>query len=274
MTAASVLSETGHTTSSLAADLRRLGLQSGDVVLVHASMRQIGWVAGGAAAVAGVLSEVVGANGTLVVPTQTPDNSDTSAAHLARIAGLTPEQVYEFRAAMPPFDPAATPALGMGRLAEQIRTSHGAIRSHHPQTSFAALGPLACSLMSGHRTDCHLGEHSPLARLYDAGAKILLLGVGYAVCTAFHLAEYRYQAMPPRREYGCVVIGRSGPRWHRFTDVVLDDRDFARLGADLDGTGVPVAGRVGAADCRLLRLPSAVDFAVVWLRCHRVASHP
>jgi aminoglycoside 3-N-acetyltransferase len=33
------------------------------------------------------------------------------------------------------------------------------------------------------------GEHSPLARLEEVGAQVLLLGVGYDVCTAFHLAE-------------------------------------------------------------------------------------
>jgi aminoglycoside 3-N-acetyltransferase len=255
----------------LAADLSRLGLRSADVVLVHASMRRIGRLEGGAAEVATALADVIGNDGTLVVPTHTPDNSDTSPAHLSRIAGMTPEQVRWFRGAMPPFDPSTTPSCGMGRLAEQIRTTPGAIRSHHPQTSFAAIGPLACQLMSGHRPDCHLGEYSPLARLYDVDAKILLLGVGFAACTAFHLAEYRYLPRPPRRQYGCVVTSRGGARWYRYTDVMLDDRDFDRLGADLDRTGTLVRGQVGAADCRLLPLPSAVDFAVDWFRQHRAA---
>jgi len=159
----------------------------------------------------------------------------------------------------------------MGRLAEEIRTSPGAIRSVHPQTSFAALGPLAGPLMSGHRLDCHLGEFSPLARLYDVNARILLLGVGYDACTAFHLAEYRYVAEPQRRQYRCVVTDGGRRRWHRYEDVLLDDRDFGQLGADLERTGMAVAGLVGAAECRLLPLVSAVDFAVVWLRRHRAS---
>jgi aminoglycoside 3-N-acetyltransferase len=271
VTATSVPPEDGYTPRSLAADLRRLGLQSGDVVLVHAATRRIGRVAGGAAGVAEALADVIGTEGTLVVPTQTADNSDTSSLHLSQIAGLTPGQSRRFRARMPPFDPVTTPSTGMGHLAEQVRTSPGAIRSAHPQTSFAALGPLADKLMSGHRLDCHLGEFSPLARLYEVDARILLLGVGYDVCTAFHLAEYRYHASPPRREYRCVVSQGGRRRWRRYEDVVLDDRDFGRLGADLEQVGVAATGWVGAAECRLLPLAPAVDFAVAWLHRHRVS---
>jgi aminoglycoside 3-N-acetyltransferase len=272
MTARPALQETRHTVASLVADLRRLGIRPGDVLLVHAAMRRIGRVTGGAAAVVAALTNIVGPSGTLVVPTQTADNSDTSNAHLSRIAGMTPEQVQRFRAAMPPFDPVTTPSTGMGRLAEQIRIGPGAIRSAHPQTSFAALGPLAAKLMSDHRLDCHLGEFSPLARLYEVEAKVLLLGVGYNVCTAFHLAEYRYLVSPPRREYHCVIADGGRRRWHSYEDVVLDDGDFGELGADLERTGAAVTGRVGGAECRLLPLMAAVDFAVAWLRRHRGAA--
>lgn len=269
MTTGSAPPESLYTTSSLTADLRRLGVRSGEVLLVHAAMSQIGHVAGGAAAVVAALANVVGSAGTLVVPAQTADNSDTSSAHLSRIAGMTPDQIRQFRAAMPPFDPATTPSSGMGCLAEQVRISPGAIRSAHPQTSFAALGPLAEKLMSGHRLDCHLGEFSPLARLYEANASILLLGVTYNVCTAFHLAEYRYLARPPRREYRCVVANDGGTRWHSYQDVVLDDRDFDELGADLERASAVIKGRVGGAECRLLSLVTGVDFAVAWLRRYR-----
>lgn len=271
MTATSVLPTDSYTTPLLAADLRQLGLRSGDVVLVHAGMRRIGQVAGDAAAVVAALADTVGPAGTLVVPTHTAGNSDTSSVHLSQIGGLSPNQIRRFRAGMPPFDPATTPSTRMGRLAEQVRTSPGAIRSAHPQTSFAALGSLAGKLMSGHKIDCHLGEFSPLARLYEVAAMILLLGVGYDVCTAFHLAEYRYLASPPRREYRCVVADGDWPRWYQYEDVVLDDRGFRELGADLERTGMVAAGRVGAAECRLLPLVPAVDFAVTWFRQHRKA---
>ncbi len=65
-----------RTRSSLARDLRSLGIKAGDLVLVHSSLSSLGWVAGGAPAVVLALRDVLGEGGTLVVPTQTGDNSD------------------------------------------------------------------------------------------------------------------------------------------------------------------------------------------------------
>ena len=258
-----------RTGSMLVSDLQVLGVPAGRCLLVNASMSSIGWVVGGAATVATAFRQVLGSEGTLVVATATPDNSDTSRAHLARIAGMTSGQAARYRAAMPPFDPVTTPSTGAGRIAETVRASSGAVRSAHPQTSFAAVGPVAPWLMEGHALDCHLGEASPLGRLYDANAWILLLGVGYDACTALHLAEYRYRPDPPRRTYRCVITRGGQPQWCEFEDVVLDDSDLADLGMDLDRTGAVKRGRVGAADCRLMRMREAVDFATRWLSQHR-----
>ncbi|MEV2269250.1 aminoglycoside N(3)-acetyltransferase [Nonomuraea africana] len=246
------------TRDGLAAQLRRLGVAAGQVLLVHSALSRIG--GSEPATVVGALRDVLGEEGTLVVPTQTAANSDTSREHLNRIAGLTEPEIAAFRAAMPPFDPAATPSVGMGRIAEQVRTTEGAVRSAHPQTSFAALGPMAAKLMDGHAMDCHLGESSPLARLYEADAWILLMGVGYSSCTALHLAEYRLPD-PPLRTYRCVVEGG----WWEYEDVDLRDTHLPRLGADLDKTDISRKGRIGRAESRLLPLAPAVDFAVNWL---------
>ena len=259
-----------QTREALTADLRGLGVQAGQVLLVHSSMRRIGWLAEGPATVVTAICDILGSEGTLVVPTETTENSDSSRAHLARIAGMTTAQIERYRAAMQPFDRHSTPSTGMGRVAEQVRLAPGAIRSEHPQSSFAALGPMAGKLMADHRLDSHLGEYSPLGLMYDLGAWILLLGVGYEACTAFHLAEYKYLKDPPRRTYRCVMAGNDGPRWVEYQDVKLDDGDFGLLGADLDAAGLAVRGRVGEAECRLVQLVSAVDFAAGWLAGHRV----
>jgi aminoglycoside 3-N-acetyltransferase len=139
----------------------------------------------------------------------------------------------------------------MGAFAEHVRTRPGALRSAHPQTSFAALGPRAADCTSGHAPQCHLGERSPLGWLYGTDAAILLLGVGYDVCTAFHLAEYRVAD-------GAAVRGAD-----------LDDRDFPQLGAALDAAFPPGAGprswRVGRGASTRVDVRTAVDFAVKWL---------
>jgi aminoglycoside 3-N-acetyltransferase len=174
---------------------------------------------------------------------------------------MSPQQADAYRRSLPAFDPAVAEARETGALAEAVRTLPGAHRSTHPQTSFAAAGRLAEELTATHDLDCHLGERSPLGALYAADALVLLLGVGYDVCTAFHLAEYRY-APRPKRPYECRIAGQPGDGWATFDDIELDDSEFGAIGKEFEAAGGPVrVGRTGETDSRLFPLRAAVDFA-------------
>ncbi|MBO4254605.1 aminoglycoside N(3)-acetyltransferase [Streptomyces griseorubiginosus] len=260
--------------TELAAHWRELGIRPGDTLLVHASLRALGPVRGGARAVADSLLDVLGADGTLVVYTQTPDNTDPSRWPVTRGYAVPASEWPRLRASLPAFDPARTPSFGVGVLPEEVRTRPGALRSGHPQSSFAALGPAAARITAGHALDCHLGEESPLARLEELEARILLLGVDYSVCTAFHLAEYRVpgQAM---REYGCAVAdGPGGRRWYQYRDLDFDASVFPALGDSYEALPErPVTRvRVGGADCRLLALAPAVAYAAKWLTARQAGT--
>jgi aminoglycoside 3-N-acetyltransferase len=270
---------------SLAGSLAELGVQPGEVVLVHARTGAVGSVEQPPAAyirdpaaelLLGALQDVLGRRGTVVVPSFTEGNSTTSRVHRRRTEGMTADQRAVFRARMPAFDPDSTPSDGMGRFTETVRRASGAQRSSHPQTSFVALGAKAAEAVSHHDETCHLGEDSPLRWLYDNGARILLIGVGYQVCSAFHLAEYRVPN-PPRRDYTCVVVQKGRPVWITYEDVDLDDRDFADLGTDYEKEDLDRArprvlrGSVGGAETRSLVMSDAVDFAVSWLAEKRTA---
>ncbi len=259
----------------LAADFRSLGLQRGQDLLIHCSLRRIGRIDGGAATLLDAINDVTGPEATVVVPTQTTLNSLTSRSFLAATAGLDEQERARFVAAMPGFDPASTPSIGMGAFAEYVRTRPAASRSGHPQASFAAIGPRARACTLVHDLDCHLGDRSPLGWLYAVGAAILLLGVGYSVCTAFHLAEYHMLGIQPRRLYSCFGAGAEKRVEYEFTDIELDDSDFEMLGAELesaaelDTTSGIRRGQVGSASCRLVQLRMAVDFACSWHEVHR-----
>ncbi len=255
-----------QTRESLGRDLRALGVRAGDAILLHASMRSLGWVCGGPVAVVLALGDALGPTGTLVVPAQTPENRDPSRWTDPAV----PERWWPaIREHLPAYDPAVSHCRAMGIIAETVRTWPGAVRSPHPQTSFAALGGRAADLVARHDLDSELGEASPLAALEAVGGRVLLIGVGYDRCTAFHLAEYRLPTRRPR-DNACVVQTDTGRRWISYRGIHLDAGDFGELGADFERrTGWVLTGSVGAATARLLPIREAVDFGLTWLARRR-----
>lgn len=258
-----------HTVASLVEDLEALGLGVGDTVLLHSSLRSVGFVAGGVHALVQAFVDVLGSGGTVVVPTHTPDNTDPATW---RHPPVPQEWWSVIRQATPGFDPMRTPSRWMGVIAETVRTWPGAVRSTHPQTSFAALGARAGDVLAGHALEDALGETSPLGAVYRLAGKVLLLGCGYDANTSLHLAEYR-QVGPPRKRTGSAVLDYEGAsRWVEWDDVVTDEADFAVLGAAFEAAGGSVVGMVGEAETRLMSQQRLVDFAVGWMAKHRYRS--
>ncbi|MEV4808756.1 aminoglycoside N(3)-acetyltransferase [Micromonospora avicenniae] len=260
---------TTGTVASLSEQFAAAGVTAGRTVLVHTSMRAVGPVDGGVAAVLAALRRVIG-RAAVVVSAQTPNNSTSSPAFRAATRGMTPAEVAGHIARIEGFDPATTPSFGVGVFAEHVRQEPEAVRSTHPQASFAALGHGAAELMRVHDLECHLGERSPLGALYEADATILLLGVGYGACTAFHLAEYRLPRRPTR-EYCCFLRDGDWRVRRDFTGLDLDDGDFEFLGRAMETSPdvVVTEGRVGRARTLSMPMRRAVDFAVGWMARNR-----
>jgi len=255
-----------HPRSELRRDLATLGVRPGDTLLVHSSLRAVGWVPGGSLAVVQALLDAIGEAGTLVVPTQTSENSDPAGWSRPPVP---PGWWPVIRAESPGFDPERTASSGMGAVPEQVRTWPGARRSSHPQTSFAALGRLAGEVVAVHDLDSQCGERSPLAALERLGARVLLLGAGFGSCTAFHLAEYRVAGSPVTTHGAAVLSAAGGREWVTFDDLDLDEDDFEQVGAHLVTTGAVSSGRVGEADSHLFDLAAGVDTARAWMAEHR-----
>ncbi len=255
-----------QTQTALAADLRALGIQPGETLLVHSSLSALGWVVGGEVAVVGALLDALGPDGTLVVPAQSGSNSDPAGWSSPPVP---PEWWPVIRANMPPYHPASTPTRGMGRIPDTVRTWPGAVRSPHPQVSFAAVGAGAAALMARHDLDCRFGPRSPLPALETAGARVLLLGAGFDSCTCLHLAETRIPGAPTQEE-SCAVAGSDGrQQWVTYSDVVSDEGDFPELGAAFVAAGGVRTGPVGAATAQLFPLADVVAFGVDWLPKNR-----
>ena len=65
-----------HSRDSLSRDLRALGLAPGDTVMVHASVRAVGGVAGGPDQIHLAIKDAIGPDGTLLMYASCPDGFD------------------------------------------------------------------------------------------------------------------------------------------------------------------------------------------------------
>ncbi len=151
----------------IALDAMNLGIEKGDTLLVHSSLRSLGGATPDEV-IEGLL-EAIGDEGTLVFPA-------LSYMH------CNPNQTK--------FDYYGTPS-NVGALPEYFRTQvKGVKRSICPTHSCCALGKNAEYVTSGHildKTPC--GENSPFRRVMNLGGKILFLGCGMRPNTSMHAVE-------------------------------------------------------------------------------------
>ena len=236
------------TVDGIVADLRELGVTPGETLLVHSSLRSLGWVAGGAQAVVEALQWTVTEDGTLVVPTFTAQYTDPTGWSNPPVpdewVGTMPER-------MPTFRPAVTSTRSVGAVPECFRSHPGVVRSRHPTYSFAAWGADAEAVVADHPYEDGLGEGSPLAAVYDRGGSVLLLGVGHAVDTSLHLAEYRATFPKERVSHRAPVLQDGERTMVELEDIEISSDDFEALGAAFERELGAREGPVGAATATL-----------------------
>lgn len=251
-----------QTRESLIEDMRSIGIEEGMTLIVHSSLSSVGWVSGGAVNVILALMDTVTEEGTIVMPTQTPMLSDPYEWNDPPV----PEEWHApLKADMPGYHPAYSPSSGMGTIPETFRTFQSVTRSIHPAVSFAAWGKNKDVLMEDHPYDFALGDSSPLGKLYDSGAYVLLLGVEFDSNTSFHLAEYRivYQ---DKIKTSHPVIEHGETIWKDREDIEFREELFVELGADFEKEEDVAFGKIGSAHIRLFKMKDGVDYAVRWFK--------
>ena len=221
--------------AELAAQLRRLGVEAGGVLLVHTSFRAVRPVEGGPLGLIQALREVLGPEGTLVMPSWTGSDEE-------------------------PFDPATTPsAEDLGVVAETFRRQPGVVRSEHP-FAFAAAGPQADRIVAGPLPTPPHAPGSPVGRVHDLDGQVLLLGVGHDGDTTLHLAEI-LAGVPYHTTKHCTVLREGRPTRIEYEENDHCCQRFALTDEWLRTNGLQREGHVGHAPARLARARDIVKVA-------------
>ncbi len=155
--------------------LKQLGLNEGDICLFHSSYKSLGPVEGGAETVISAFENVIGKEGTLVVPTLSIVDFSNS---------------YKTWYMDKPSD--------VGYLTEYFRKQMYVYRSNSPTHSVAARGKLAYELTYQHGWgeprftpfgDYPFSETSPWEKMEQLNAKVVFIGVTMRYNTMKHLIE-------------------------------------------------------------------------------------
>lgn len=254
------------TRSMLVKDLRKLGVLAGDTIMLHASVKAIGWIVGGPDIVIQSLLDVLGKEGTLIMLVSWED----SPYELAE----WPQDVQKaYLEECPPFDPATSRAYRKWSiLTEYLRTWPGAFRSNHPDASFVAVGVLARWITENHPLQYGLGPGSPLAKLCAVKGKVLLLGAPLNNITLLHYAEHVAKVPNKKTVQYKMPLLRDGKRvWVDIEEfdtngMLLGMKEyFEAIPREYLSSGKGGLGKVGAAQSYLFDAPDLVSFAVKWL---------
>ena len=266
-----------HSREQLANDLRTLGIEAGDTMMLHASVRAVGEVAGGPDQIHLALKDVLTAQGTLIMYASCPRYYDEVGS-----GNLTKEQEAEILEKLPAFDPlTARSARDNGALVELFRTYPGSRVNRHV-ARFVVWGKQADSLISEQPWNYAFGLRSPLDRFLGLDGKILLLGSDHDAVTFLHYVEHVAEIPNKRiRRFQVPVLDDGRRAWRSMEEFDTSgdgalanwpDRFFAKIvDAYLAATGNQ-GGRVGNALSYILRARGLLDFALPLMQA--VAKNP
>ncbi len=213
--------------------LRALGVQEGNVLLVHTSFRAARPVEGGPAGLIAALGEALGPSGTLVMPSWTGDDEH-------------------------PFDPATTPAAtDLGIVADTFWRQPGVARCPHP-FAFAARGTKAEDILSDPFILPPHQHASPVGKVLDHDGRILLIGVDHDANTTLHLAEL-LAGVPYRTRHHITVLQDGKPERIEYLENDHCCERFRLADGWMTDAGLQTDGLVGHAPSRLMRSRDLVE---------------
>ena len=266
-----------YSVQKLANDFRELGISAGDTVMLHASVRAVGEVAGGPDAIHLALKSALTPEGTLMMYASCPRYYDEVSR-----GNLTAEQEAEIREKLPVFDPlTARSDRDNGALVEFLRTYPDSSVNPHV-ARFVCWGKQTEYLMSRQPWNYAFGSDSPLERFLMLDGKIVLLGSDHDAVTFLHYVEHVAE-IPDKRvaRYEVPVMEKGSRVWRAMEEFDTSgdgahanwpDRFFAKIvDSPLTKTSNN-GGRVGSAMTYMLSSRELLEFALPLMKA--IAADP
>lgn len=242
------------------------GIAAGDTVLVHGSLKAVGWISGGANTIVDALLQVIGPQGTLILPAQYTENLDPGLLE----PPVDPTMATILRQTQPPFRGKATHLPTMGSLTAAVQLDDRSKISDHPTCAVLALGKHAKWITADHALSPAFGPGSPYTKAAELNAKVVLIGVDYSVLSALHTVQCQTNALP-----WCIhsaSVGSPGSV-HRvvYLDLVYTSTAFNAIGLAYESSHPVTTQRLGHAILRTLELSSLLAFAKTWMERNETA---
>lgn len=228
--------------------LEELGLGPGMRLMVHSSLKSFGNVEGGAEAVCRALMDLIGPEGTLMMP---------SFNHGSPFVEGGPGF----------YDPLQTPTSN-GIIPDTFWLMPGVYRSLNPTHPYTAWGLDAERYIQNHHLTLTMGEDSPLGLLARDGGYQLNLGTTHATTTAKHLAEtmrrvpclgYRTEVYPVRLPDGRIVEYRTWG-WRKRSCPLTESGEF--IETEMERLGLQKKGYVGQCLVTYFKILDLLD--AIW----------
>ncbi|MBQ7778551.1 MAG: AAC(3) family N-acetyltransferase [Oscillibacter sp.] len=244
------------TKEQLKLQLAELGLTPSDTVVIHTSLRSVGPVEGGADGLIDAFCEYL-QDGLFLVPTHTWANVNAD------------QPVYDARQSVP----------CIGAVPRAAAARQDGTRSLHPTHSLWAFGRSAADYVRGEElAETPAPPGGCWARLAEAGAKIVLIGVNNSKNTFIHsldeaadlpdrLAQQPYETTLLTRD-GEMLYGRM--TWHLCSRCPDVSKNYVNFEEALTALGAQRFGRLGQAEVRVV---DAAACREIILRIYRRADH-
>lgn len=230
-----------------------LGVRKGMTILLQGDMNRLGYIIGEEQTVLDALIECVGYEGTIVMPSFTPHLSDP-ANKKERIARFHWNQLRENT---PAFHRKKSLPKSNDTLIKQFMHNEGVVRSYHPIYSFVALGKYAKLICDKHPLHFGLNEVSPLGKLEELNAFVVMLGCDVEESLAFSLAHYKKHLMPVKVMYAPIENNRK-VQWKAMLDLDLSDVSYRNCCEAMEERKVIRHAYLGGGKCSFFSMREAV----------------